>query len=261
MAQKTATLFTFGPSHFCERARWALDLAAVRYREVRWAPGPHLLSARRLAPQSLVPILRHSKTIIQGSGRITDWAEAHGRMSWRSDASPAEKAETAELEEWSENTLGVAVRRLVYATSLCTEGRAVAAALFRGAVWWQRPLAPLMWPISRRAIMRGLRATAEDIPDARAALERELDHLDRLVSGQNRFLVGDRLGRADIAVASLLSPIIFPAEHPVYGTLPPWQAQRRIMEAYRDRPCVRWTAALYRNFRRPARDDAAALPG
>ncbi len=256
-----ATLFTFGPSHYCEKARWALDLAAVRYREVRWAPGPHLLSARRLAPRSLVPILCHSKTIIQGSGRITDWAEASGGMNWRSGASSAEKAEIAELEAWADDALGVAVRRLIYAASLGTESRAVAAALFRGAIWWQRPLAPLMWPISRRAIMRGLRATAEDIPDARAALERELDHLDRLVSGQNRFLVGDHLGRADIAVASLLSPIIFPAEHPVYGTLRPWQAQRRIMEAYRDRPCVHWTAALYRDFRRPPRDDAAAFPG
>lgn len=256
-----ATLFTFGPSHYCEKARWALDLAAVPYREVRWAPGPHLLSARRIAPQSLVPILRHSGAVIQGSGRITDWAETQGRTTWTSDASPAERAEIADLEAWADNALGVAVRRLSYATSLGTESRAVAAALFRGAVWWQRPLAPLMWPVSRQAIMRGLKATAADIPDARAALERELDHLDRLVGGKNRFLVGERLGRADIAVASLLSPIIFPAEHPVYGTLPPWQAQRKIIEAYRDRPCARWTAALYRDFRRPARRDAAALPG
>lgn len=261
MTQTTATLFTFGPSHFCEKARWALDFSGLLYREVRWAPGPHVVAARSRAETSSVPILQTTQDTIQGSSAIIDWIEAQGRSVWHNKHASRESAKIGAIEQQADAGIGQAVRRLIYATSLGTEGREVAAALFRGAVWWQRPLAPLMWPISRRAIMRGLRATAEDIPEARAALEKELDHLDRLVGDRHRFLVGECLGRADIAVASLISPIVFPAEHPVYGTLRPWQAQRRIMEAYRDRPCVHWTAALYRDFRRPARDDAAALPG
>ena len=43
------TLYTFGLSHYCEKARWSLDLCGVPYQEVRWAPGPHLLTARRIA--------------------------------------------------------------------------------------------------------------------------------------------------------------------------------------------------------------------
>ena len=39
----TATLVTIAFSHFCEKARWALDHAGVRYVEERYAPVAHLV--------------------------------------------------------------------------------------------------------------------------------------------------------------------------------------------------------------------------
>ncbi|NIA70809.1 glutathione S-transferase family protein [Pelagibius litoralis] len=251
-----ATLFTFGASHYCEKARWSLDLCDFTCREVRWAPGPHLLSARRIAPQSTVPILRCPRKTIQGSDRIMNWIEDSGRAAWTTEAPAAEKAEIARLEERADSGIGVAVRRLIYAMSLATEDRKVAQQLFRGALWWHRPLARLMWPISRQAIMKGLQATAEDVPAARSALERELDYVDELIAdgligGRRRFLVGDRFSRADLAVASLLSPIALPPQHPFYRDMPRWDAQQKIAETYQDRPCILWTSRIYRDFRYP----------
>lgn len=256
-----ATLFTFGASHYCEKARWALDIAAVDYQEVCWAPGPHLLSARRLAARSQVPILRHPQATIQGSGQIMDWIGAGGRTGWNTAASAAEDAEIGRVEARADKGLGVAVRRLIYAMSLGRDHRKIARQLFRGVIWWQQPLARLMWPISRQAIMKGLQASPADIPAARAALEQEMSYLDAMLSGQRRFIVGSRFSRADLTVASLLSPIALPPEHPFYRDMPLWNAQREIAETYRDRPCVRWAAALYRNFRQPARGDAVPHSG
>ena len=45
-------LFVLPPSHYCERARWALDHVDVVYREERWAVGLHVPRARRLAKRT-----------------------------------------------------------------------------------------------------------------------------------------------------------------------------------------------------------------
>ncbi|MEZ4340912.1 MAG: hypothetical protein R3B82_30175, partial [Sandaracinaceae bacterium] len=40
-------LVTIAFSHYCEKARWALDLRRVPYRERRYLPAMHLLATRR----------------------------------------------------------------------------------------------------------------------------------------------------------------------------------------------------------------------
>lgn len=246
-----ATLYTFGASHYCEKARWALDLSGLDYEEVRWAPGPHLIAVRGLAPGTSVPILRLAGSTIQGSDRIIDRLEAEGRGTWYSKAAENEAAEIMRLESRADAGIGVAVRRLAYAMTLPAKGGHSARRLFTDAVWWQRSLARMMWPVTRRAIMKGLGATAADLPEAKAGLERELDHFDALLADGRRFLVGGRFTRADIALASLLSPIADPPQHPVYPGLPDSTATEALKAAYGERPCVRWAGRIYRDFRAP----------
>ncbi len=247
-SQAITRLYTFGPSHFCEKARWALDLCGADYHEERWAPGPHLLAARCLAPATSVPILRCAAGTIQGSDRIIAWLEQFGQVPWSRDLTAAESAQASEIEQRADRGIGVAIRRLVYAMTLPGDGGRSARQLFDGVVWWQRPLARLMWPVTRRAIMKGLRAGAGDVAEARVEVESELNHCDALADGR-RFLVGDRFTRADIALASLLSPIARPAEHPVYPGAPSSQVTERLHAAYGDRPSLRWARQIYRDFR------------
>jgi glutathione S-transferase-like protein len=45
-------LITFGISHFCEKARWALDWHGIPYEEIGWPPGwIRLAKLRRLSMQ------------------------------------------------------------------------------------------------------------------------------------------------------------------------------------------------------------------
>lgn len=242
-----ATLYTFGPSHYCEKARWALDLCGVPYREVRWAPGPHLLAVRRIAAATTVPILDHGNGVIQGSCPIMDWLEASGSVSW--DTSPEQSADVARLSARANEGIGVAVRRLLYATGLPREPTRIARELFDGVSWRQRAGAWAMWPVTRRLMMKSMHAAPADIPEARARVERDLDALDATLGDGRRFLVGDRLSRADIATASLLAPLARPRRHPVCRGKAPWAAYRQIVDRTRDRPCLRWTARIYDDFR------------
>ena len=67
-------LITFGISHYCEKARWALDWHGVEYDEVSWPPVVHMILARRAgAKGTTVPILLVGDTLIQDSSEIIDW--------------------------------------------------------------------------------------------------------------------------------------------------------------------------------------------
>lgn len=47
MAHTKPKLITFGRSHFCEKARWALDWHGIAYDEIGWPPGLHIILAKR----------------------------------------------------------------------------------------------------------------------------------------------------------------------------------------------------------------------
>lgn len=245
-------LYTFAPSHYCEKARWGLDAASIPYREVCWAPGPHVLLARRVAERTTVPILSWGDSCVQGSSAIFDWIEAQGRAPWRRPESEAARSEICALEAHADSAIGVAVRRFAYAIMLSHAPRMAAAALFAPVAWRQRLFAGVMWPMTKRVLRRSLRAEASDIASARADVELELEALDVRLRDQRTYLVGDHLSRADLTVASLISPVVQPPEHPVYGREPSGWALERELAAWTNRPSVKWARALYLRHRSPA---------
>jgi glutathione S-transferase len=59
-------LHQFQCSHFCEKARWALEYKQVPYQPVNLLPGFHLKPMRKLAPKSCVPVLVDEETADSG---------------------------------------------------------------------------------------------------------------------------------------------------------------------------------------------------
>jgi hypothetical protein len=68
-----ATLITIPLSHYCEKARWALDRVALPYREEPHAPLLHRLATQR-NDGGTVPVLVH------GSSRFSDSTDILVRM-------------------------------------------------------------------------------------------------------------------------------------------------------------------------------------
>lgn len=235
MAAHEPRLFVLPPSHYCERARWALDHMALAYVEEPWAVGLHVLRARRIAKGTTLPILDTGNVIIQGSDRILDWTNMPG-------ADP-------DLEQRFERRIGVLVRQYLYAAMLSDPRSGAREILFDGLSGAQDRLARLAWPVTRRLMIAGMNARPALVPEIEQKLASELDWFDARLGGR-RYLAGDRLGRADITAASLLAPLARPAECPLYRKVALPLRIEETLTRWSARPGLQWVERLYAAHRR-----------
>jgi glutathione S-transferase len=233
-------LIVFAPSHYGERARWALDRAGVVYREERWAPGPHAVLARRLGLRATTtPILDLGDgRPIQGSGSILDWTGLAG-------ADPA-------LERQFEPEIGPLVRQFVYAALLGDPRSGVRDVLLAGTSPRQAAIGRLIWPGLRRLMMQGMQAKPALLPDLTARMADRLAWFERVVRERGPHLSGAAFGRADLTAASLLAPLAAPAGCPVRSLyrevrFPPAVADT--LARWREEPALTWVAEAYARSR------------
>lgn len=246
----TPEFITFGISHYCEKARWALDWHGIPYREIGWPPGLHVALARRAgARQSHVPILRSAEGLVQGSSQIIDWADAQAPDPGRRLTIDDDPATARAMERRADNGIGIHVRRFMYAQILPTRAELVKPYLLMNTSPGHRLIGNLSWPAVRRLMIKAMGTTPEAVPECRARFEAELAWLDGLLGDGRRFLIGDRLSRVDITVAALLAPAVRPAEAATYCSMQLPAALEGDLDAWTDRPTFRWVRAVYRNFR------------
>jgi glutathione S-transferase len=227
-------LIVLAPSHYCERARWALEHAGLAYREERWAVGLHVRRAKRIAPRSALPILVAGDTVVQGSGAILDWTGLPGGLP--------------DLERRFEERIGVLVRQFIYAAMLGDPASGVREALFDGLDPGEARLAGLLWPVTRRLMALGMNARPALVPRLQREVEGELDWFEGRL-GDRAYLDGDGFGRADITAASLLAPLARPAACPLYRRVRWPEGPARTLTAWSARPSLRWAYAVYERHR------------
>lgn len=214
----TLRLVTIPVSHYCEKARWALDRGGVRYVEERHAPLFHWAASYRRARQRTVPVLVTPHGVIGDSTAILKHVDAfldEPRRLFPHDAGA--RAEVEALEATFDEKLGPQTRRWAYAWAVedpetfrrlvsqglgGLEGRLVAAGhgVIRTAM---RRAFALGRPEEVRArTMKRVRAVFDDVSARLAARPGA------------RWLVEDRFTAADLTFAALSAPVIFP---PGYG--------------------------------------------
>jgi glutathione S-transferase len=131
----------------------------------------------------------------------------------------------------------------------------VKPALFLSTSVAHRVIGGLMWPVTRKIMMSMYDVCPGAAAESQAKLEAELDWLDRRLADGRPYLVGDRLSRADIAVASLLAPLARPKEMPIYSPLDAIDAFTALAERWKERRTIGWINLLYavhRGSTRPA---------
>ena len=231
-----ARLVTIPISHFCEKARWALDRAGIAYVEEPHLQLIHVLAARRAGGGRSVPVLRTlSGSVLADSSDILRWA---GGLY----PSP----EAAELEAWLDTDLGPEGRRWMYHHTL-PHTRVMARWILAGVPRWER--VAFRWGI--RGVEPAIRYLLDvDAGTAATALE----HVDRVfdavaarLADGRRFLVEDRFSAADLTFAALAAPLIVPAG---YGSpLPPLSAlpgaMAREVERLRAHPAGGFATRMY----------------
>ena len=88
-------LITIPISHFCEKARWALDRAGISYTERAHLQLLHRFAARRAGGGNTVPVFVCTDGVLGESAEIVDYADAHGPPERR--LYPADPNEAAAL--------------------------------------------------------------------------------------------------------------------------------------------------------------------
>jgi glutathione S-transferase len=251
------TLITIPFSHFCEKARWALEHAGVAFREEGHVPGLHRFAVKRARGRAgSVPVLIvEGKGVLDDSPLILRWADNQARPERKLWPAPGSALhdEALALERRLDFEFAPHVRRLAYFHALPHRGRllelmGVATPPVEHAI--VRAGLPLLVRLMRRT----MRIDEAGAIRSRDKVRRVLDEIGRRLSDGRPYLLGDRFGAADISFAALASPIIGPAEHPVRNlhleSAPPAFAEE--VRAYRETPAGAFALRVYREQRKSA---------
>jgi len=238
------TLYQFSFSHFCEKARWALDYKGQSYRVRNLLPGPHLKTTKKLAAKSSVPILVDGNTIVQDSVAIIDYLdETYPANSLTPDDSMLAQ-EAREWEEYLDAEIGVTLRSWFYYCALPNTSSALTFLLHDGP-WYGRPLYAVIFPRVRESMIRFMDINADTARQSEKRLIDALSRLDDALRGR-RFLVGDSFTRADLTACALLSHFVAPIEK--FKAVFP-EPVLALSRQYSSRPFYRWVDDTYRDYR------------
>jgi len=243
-------LYVFAISHYCEKARWALDYHGIRYRLKVLAPGRHIKVAEDLgAPASSLPYLRADGRLVHGSADVVTWSDQASDGTRPSLTPHKHRLVCHEIERRLDEVTGVHVRRLFYAEALVDYPQTVRPVFTRDLGLVEALAITLSWGKIRDAMIRRMDLGPEQREESKRIVEGELAWLDGLLADGREFLVGERLTRADVAAAALLSPLALPPEHPVYGGLRPPPLFEADVDAWTERPSMAFVRRMYREHR------------
>ncbi|MBL4849148.1 MAG: glutathione S-transferase [Planctomycetes bacterium] len=246
-------LITIGVSHYCEKARWALERLALPYREERYPPLIHVAACLSAGGGRTAPVLCDQGRAYADSSDILahlDRRAAPAERLYPSD--PVARAEVERLEDRFDEVLGPHVRRYLYGhilgerfadDLLCLDVSPSSNRAYR----WGRPL------------VHGLMRKAMAISPASTERSRNkcwdvFDEVAEILADGRTYLSGGRFSAADLTFAALGAALVTPPRGygvrlPSLAELPPALAEesRRfqvhpagefILRLYaEDRPC------------------------
>jgi len=208
-------LVTIPISHFCEKARWALERAGLPYEEERHIQLVHQVAVKRAGGGKTAPALKTSEGTLSESADILRYADEHTppeRRLYPED--PGERAQVEELEERFGRVLGYEARRWLY-HQVFKDARYFAPWNLTGVPAWERRIFPFVLAPAKVIINRKFAINEESAAAAAKLVDEEFDAVAAMLADGRRYLVGDRFTAADLAFAALAAPAICPPE---YGT-------------------------------------------
>ncbi len=247
-------LITIPISHYCEKARWALERAGIPYREERHVQGIHRLAAKRAGGGATVPVLVTPEGAIGESQEILAWVDARIPPEHRLfPEEPEARREVERLCRRFDEELGPKGRRLMYVHMLA-QRRLALSFNNAGVPAWEDRTIRYGWPLIARFIGRALDIRPGIEIEDEAAVWGELDYVAERLADGRPYLCGERFSAADLTFAALSASIIVPPVYGVHlpqpGVLAPGTAA--LVERAREHPAGRYALALIAGHRREA---------
>lgn len=205
-------LITIPMSHYCEKARWGLELAGTTYSEEAHLQVFHYWAVRGLNSKGMAPVL------VDGSQAITHSTDI---LKYLDQLCPPDQklyppeilAEVEALENFFDEGLGIESRRWVYFHWLKVPTKDVLRTAAQMTPSWQRVLAPYIFPVFRIYLSRHLKISEHNIVAGREIIEQAFNRVEQLLSDGRPFLCGSQFTAADLAFASMAAAILLPPEY------------------------------------------------
>jgi glutathione S-transferase len=246
------TLITIPISHYCEKARWALDWAGIAYEERAHLQVLHWIPVTRAGGKKTAPVLVWGKQVLADSADIVEEASAKaptGRSLFFED--PAAAEEVRAIQSDFDANLGPEGRRWMYNA---LHGRRDIAVKYgcTGVPAWQRRALPFAYPVVVRVIDRYLDVTPETAARSEATVRASFDAVAERLGDGRPYLCGERFSAADLTFASLAAPMLMPPEYgvplPQPEELP--AAMAATVRELREHPAGAYALKMFREERR-----------
>jgi glutathione S-transferase len=247
-------LLEFPHSHYCEKARWALDHKGATYQRVSITPGPHARKLKKIVPGTSVPVLLDGEIAIQGSSQIIDYLDETIQERPLMPSDENQRKECRALEEDFDQVFGVNLRRALY-FHLLPHPAFIRHCFMSRSSWFERWLFAAAFPILKGGVVSTYGVNRDEVDKGMAEMEVALDRWDAILQ-PGHYLVGDRFTRADLGLASMLYFAALPIEFES-----PWPEElpspevRDLLESFQQRPTIQWVENIYRTHRVAHRTD------
>ncbi len=244
---------TIGPSHYCEKARWALERGGFCFQEEAHLPPFHAIINRRLGVGRTRPVLVTPHTVVDDSAAILLFLEPYLDPTQRLfPEDPHQREEVIALMTDFDKRLGPAVRRWLY-FHLLPDKRMVSRLFGIAQDRWSLLAWNTFFPLMRAAMRKGMNIRRDKAEKDRERVFAIFDEVAQKISDGRRYLVGERLSAADLTFAALAAPTVLA---PHYGTyLPPVEDApiplRSDLSALQQHPAGQFLLRLYREERVP----------
>jgi glutathione S-transferase len=251
-------LVTIPISHYCEKARWALERAGLEYREERHVQVIHRIAARRAGGGNTVPVLVTPQGAIGESEEILTWVDERTAPELRLfPLVPDERREVQTLCRRLDEQFGPSGRRLMYVHMLAQK-ELMLRFNNAGVPAWEDRAIRWGWPAIVGFARRALEITPGVEVEDEEVVWRELDYVAGLLADGRTYLSGERFGAADLTFAALAAPVIVPPDYgvplPQPETLPP--ATAVLVRRAREHPAGAFALRLIAEHRRLPADSA-----
>jgi glutathione S-transferase len=253
-SRSACVLVTIPISHFCEKARWALERARIPYVERAHLQVIHRFAVRRAGGGTTAPVLVCGDRVLADSADILEEADsraAQGRGLYPRD--PGEAAEVRALQRDFDQTLGPEARRWMYNELHGRKDLALAYGC-TGVPAWQRRIFPLAYRPVEGIVMRFLDVSPTTAAQAELEVRETFDQVGERLADGRPYICGEAFTAADLTFSALAAAVLMPPE---YGVSLPQPEElpgpmAAVVRELREHPAGAHALRMYREQRHAA---------